>query len=148
MPRPGAWLDGGGVLIDGGRVVRTLSSPRAVARAAAAAGGRALDLGDAILTPGLVNAHAHHELTGLEGRVPRGAPFGAWIGAVLRQRARRGPTRLARDAECCGQTAPSAGTPCPRSPSAISSARSMELFRTRRTSALRSAGVFTFRMTV
>ncbi|MBI2902647.1 MAG: amidohydrolase family protein [Candidatus Methylomirabilis oxyfera] len=40
-------------------------------------------LGDAILLPGLVNAHTHLELTGLHGRLPLGRSFTEWAGALL-----------------------------------------------------------------
>ncbi|EHJ48387.1 S-adenosylhomocysteine deaminase [Solidesulfovibrio carbinoliphilus subsp. oakridgensis] len=36
------------------------------------------DLGDAVLVPGLINAHVHLELSGLGGQSPRGAGFPAW----------------------------------------------------------------------
>jgi cytosine/adenosine deaminase-related metal-dependent hydrolase len=74
-------LEGGGVEVRGGRITRLLSSRRAVRRA----GGRRIDL-DAVLTPGLVNAHAHLELGALPRRLPR-ASFAGWIAALLRARA-------------------------------------------------------------
>ena len=98
LPRPGAAIPGGGLLVAGDRIERVLGSPRAVARARNRPGARLRDLGEVLLAPGLVNAHAHLELTGLGGRIPPGADFGAWIGAVLRLRAERGPSRLAGDA--------------------------------------------------
>jgi cytosine/adenosine deaminase-related metal-dependent hydrolase len=64
-----------------------------------AARGKALtDLGDVLLTPGLVNAHAHLELSGLAGQLPRGPDFAAWIGRLLALRAARGTRRMAADA--------------------------------------------------
>ncbi|MEZ5978922.1 MAG: amidohydrolase family protein [Planctomycetota bacterium] len=47
---------------------------------------RVVELGDAALTPGLVVAHAHTELTDLGGRVPAGDDFPAWILALLAAR--------------------------------------------------------------
>jgi cytosine/adenosine deaminase-related metal-dependent hydrolase len=49
-------------------------------------GERAVDLGDAVLLPGLVNAHAHLELTALRGEVPLGEGFLDWIPRLTRQR--------------------------------------------------------------
>jgi cytosine/adenosine deaminase-related metal-dependent hydrolase len=46
-----------------------------------------VDLGDAVLTAGLVDAHAHLELTELCGRVARGADFPSWIRALIAARA-------------------------------------------------------------
>ena len=79
-------LEGGGVLVSAGRIERVLRSRRAVLRAAVTA--RWLDLPDLVLTPGLIDAHAHLELTPLAGRL-RGAPgFVPWIGSLLRARQR------------------------------------------------------------
>ena len=91
-------LDGGALWIRSGRVVRTLASAAAATRAARRTGCAVEDLGDTLLVPGLVNAHAHLELSGLAGSTRPGASFGAWVGQVLARRAERGPARLARDA--------------------------------------------------
>lgn len=90
-------LAGGGLLIEGGCVRRVLEGPSAVRRAAREATSR-MDLEEGVLTTGLVNAHAHLELSGLRGRLPRGGDFAAWVRALIAARARRGAARLARDA--------------------------------------------------
>ena len=41
-----------------------------------------VDLGDAVLTPGLVNAHTHLDLSHLKGRVPFEGAFADWLDAV------------------------------------------------------------------
>jgi cytosine/adenosine deaminase-related metal-dependent hydrolase len=87
LVEPGAWIEGGGLLLTRGRVVRVLPS-RASARRAAARAAKWIDLGDSVLTPGLIDAHAHLELTALAGRVSPGSSFAAWIGSLLRERAR------------------------------------------------------------
>lgn len=51
-----------------------------------AQGEERVDLGDAVLLPGWINAHAHLELTGLEGRLPAGAGFVPWVRALVRER--------------------------------------------------------------
>ncbi len=84
------------MLISGGRVVRVLSGAASVRRAAR--GAALTDLGDVLLTPGLVNAHAHLELTGLAGELPRGPDFPRWIARLLELRAARGQRGLAADA--------------------------------------------------
>lgn len=80
------WLDHGGVLVRGGRIVRLVRGAAALSRAARRA-SRRIDVEDAFLAPGLVNAHAHLELGALAGRTPRGSDFSAWIRAVLAAKA-------------------------------------------------------------
>ncbi|HKP59632.1 MAG TPA: amidohydrolase family protein [Polyangiales bacterium] len=45
----------------------------------------------AVLTPGLVNAHTHLELSGLRGRVPGGRGFVPWVDTLVRTRAQAKP---------------------------------------------------------
>ena len=52
--------------------------------------GQTLDLGDAVILPGLVNAHTHLELSHLAGVVPPAASFVAWVRALLQARRARG----------------------------------------------------------
>jgi cytosine/adenosine deaminase-related metal-dependent hydrolase len=73
--------------VRGGKIVRLLDGPGAVRRCARGEGLRALDLGDAVLVPGFVDAHAHLELTGLGGKLPRRGSFADWIRALIRERA-------------------------------------------------------------
>lgn len=54
--------------------------------AAAPPADRTQDLGAAIVLPGLVNAHAHLELSWLRGQVPPGADFLTWVGHLMRAR--------------------------------------------------------------
>jgi len=75
----------GGVLVEGGRIRRLLRSRAAVRRAARAAGVVAAEL-DGSLTPGLIDAHAHLELSHLAGRVSPAGGFRAWIDGLLRAR--------------------------------------------------------------
>ena len=71
-----------------GRIVRLGSGP---------APEGAVDLGDAAVLPGLVNAHTHVELSWLEGRVPPAASMHEWISAIVRTR--RAATPGGRDTE-------------------------------------------------
>jgi len=45
----------------------------------------------AVLTPGLVNAHTHLELSALRGRIPGGRGFVPWVDALVRTRAAQPP---------------------------------------------------------
>lgn len=82
---PGTIVAEGGVLVSQGVIERVLRSRRAILRA----GIRPwIDLPDLVLTPGLVDAHAHLELTPLAGRVDGARGFVPWIGALLEARSK------------------------------------------------------------
>ena len=46
-----------------------------------------VDMGNAAILPGLVNAHTHLELSYLHGRIPPTRTFGEWVREVIRMRA-------------------------------------------------------------
>lgn len=70
-----------------GTVIETAGRIRYVGpRAGAPVGGDDVDLGDAILLPGLVNAHCHLELTAMRGFLD-GLSFRDWIVRLTRARA-------------------------------------------------------------
>lgn len=84
----GEWIEDGGLLVRAGRVERVLRGRAAVRRAARDAG--LVELGDGLLTPGFVDAHAHLELSLLAGALPRACDMPTWIAALLaEQRAGR-----------------------------------------------------------
>ena len=74
----------GWVAIDGGRIAavggRSSSAP-----AMFTAGKRAdiVDVGDAAILPGLVNAHTHLELSWMHGRVPPAGSMPTWAAALM-----------------------------------------------------------------
>lgn len=72
-------LDGGWVRLRGGRVIAVGRRPP---------GRPAIDLGDMLLLPGLVNAHTHLEFSTIPTPVPPQPPGGlaGWIPAVVRAR--------------------------------------------------------------
>jgi cytosine/adenosine deaminase-related metal-dependent hydrolase len=80
VPMAAPPLEDGAVLVgDDGRVVaagRHADVPRPL-------GATEIDVGDAAILPGLVNAHTHLELTALRGLV-RGLRFPDWVAAVRR----------------------------------------------------------------
>ncbi len=80
----------GGVLVQGGLVRRVLDSPLAVEHAVEETGAELTDLGDCVVTPGLVNAHAHLELSDTRGRLDGAGSFPDWIQRLLVLRAELG----------------------------------------------------------
>jgi cytosine/adenosine deaminase-related metal-dependent hydrolase len=56
-----------------------------------------VDLGDAAVLPGLVNAHTHLDLTGLRGRCPPSADFTGWLRQVIAHRRNVAPEQIAGD---------------------------------------------------
>jgi aminodeoxyfutalosine deaminase len=88
----------GYVEIENGRIVGVGSADQL----ASAARARASDLGDAILTPGLVNAHTHLELTVYAGKLPP-APFWPWIRDLAAMRS--APDHAAREELAAGDGA-------------------------------------------
>ncbi len=87
------WIEGGALEVRAGRIQRVLESRAAIARARRTA-ARCTDFGDAALTPGWVNAHAHLELTNLAGAIERGSTFGAWVARLIALRNASGPRDL------------------------------------------------------
>src|SRR5688572_10286639 len=78
------WIDGGALLLERGRVRRVLPTRASALRVRSRA--RWIDLGESVLTPGLIAAHAHLELGALAGKVPAGRDFAAWIRALVAAR--------------------------------------------------------------
>jgi cytosine/adenosine deaminase-related metal-dependent hydrolase len=86
MPMSAAPLANGAVLVADGLIQDVWTF--AAMHQRAPAGCRVVDHGAAALTPALVNAHTHLELTLLEGRIPLPQDgFSAWLQALLPQRA-------------------------------------------------------------
>ena len=77
-------------LIDGAGVRRhdvTLAVEGGILREVAAGrGGAQVDLGDAIVVPGFVNAHTHLDLSGFAEPVPAAGDFGRWLRRVVGHR--------------------------------------------------------------
>ena len=78
LPITSAPIPNGSVSIDGERIAYAGPRDRAPR-------GASIDLGDAMLMPGLVNAHTHLELTSLRGLV-EAADFRQWIVALITMR--------------------------------------------------------------
>jgi cytosine/adenosine deaminase-related metal-dependent hydrolase len=56
-----------------------------------------VDLGDAAILPGLVNAHTHLDLTGMRGLAPPTPDFTAWLRQVIGHRRGRTPEQVQAD---------------------------------------------------
>ncbi|MCA9280727.1 MAG: amidohydrolase family protein [Phycisphaeraceae bacterium] len=86
----GACASPGAMLIECGSAVRVLAvgTPRQVASHPAAGSAERVDRPDAVLIPGLVNAHTHLDLTSVGPRAyDRKNGFSAWLSMVMRHRA-------------------------------------------------------------
>ena len=79
-PMDGPAIRAGAVLLDGDRI-RDVGDADALARAHP--GAAAHDYGDAVILPGLVNAHVHLELSDVP-RPPRGGELARWLVDVIK----------------------------------------------------------------
>jgi cytosine/adenosine deaminase-related metal-dependent hydrolase len=73
-------IEDAAILVDQG-IIREVG---AYGDLAPAHSGPVIDLGDAFVTPGLINAHSHLELAHLRGRCPSGQGFVAWVEDLLK----------------------------------------------------------------
>lgn len=77
-------IDEGAVFISAGRIVET---GRWADLAIRYGGVPVMDLGDAMLLPGLINAHCHLDYTGMAAGIPPQKSFPDWIKAILAHKA-------------------------------------------------------------
>lgn len=82
LPHRDKVIDGGWVEIGGSRIVEVGNGLPKRDR------GRVIDLGNAAVIPGLVNAHTHLELSDLQGKIPPPKSFTQWLGHILAFRRR------------------------------------------------------------
>ena len=76
-------IEDGAVLVSGNRIRAVGSWAELRSRAA----GTTVDLGDAILLPGLINAHCHLDYTDMAGLLPPPRTFTEWIHLMLEAKA-------------------------------------------------------------
>ena len=84
LPVSSPLIRDGAVAVDQDRIVGV--GPRGEVLAAAGAEAEVRDLTDAVILPGLVNAHTHLELSWMKDDPPRGDDYVAWLGDLLRRR--------------------------------------------------------------
>lgn len=80
-PVDGPVIEDGFVAAEGGRIVEVgpWKKPRTTT-------GETLDYGDAVITPGFVNAHTHLDLSDLGGKVPPSADLIDWLSRLMKLR--------------------------------------------------------------
>jgi len=84
-------MRGGWVRLAGDRIAAVGAAQEMVREAATHPDSEVTDLGDAILTPGLVNPHTHLELTCYAGQIAPG-PFWSWLPQLVKLRVQPGQT--------------------------------------------------------
>jgi cytosine/adenosine deaminase-related metal-dependent hydrolase len=84
LPMLGQPIDDGAVAVDGNRIADVGRFADLIKQS----GGRALDLGEQALLPGLINAHCHLDYTMLRGKIPPPHSFADWIRAINSEKAK------------------------------------------------------------
>ncbi|MDP6519603.1 MAG: amidohydrolase family protein [Planctomycetota bacterium] len=110
LTAPGQWVEGGGVFVCGGRIEAVLASAKDAQAVAGEHAAELLEFPDTVLTPGLVNAHTHLELSPLAGRLGQGLAFRAWVDELLAARGKGSPEEQARALEQAAQRMLETGT--------------------------------------
>jgi cytosine/adenosine deaminase-related metal-dependent hydrolase len=103
LPDAETSLSDGSVVVEGDRIVWVGASGEGPAA------DETIDLGDAVLMPGLVNAHSHIDLCHLRGAVPFEGEFARWAERIMHGRKKPGMAdaarRMVREALARGTTA-------------------------------------------
>lgn len=86
VPVDGGVIENGAIVVEGDRIA-------AVCAAGRYHGQAVTDYGEAVITPGFVNAHTHLELTSLAGRVAPSPDFVDWLRRLMAVRAAEPSTR-------------------------------------------------------
>ena len=83
----GAPIENGAVAVSGNRIVDVGRFDDIKTRNA----GKAVDLGEQVLLPGLINAHCHLDYTCLRGKIAPRKSFTDWIGAINSEKSELSP---------------------------------------------------------
>lgn len=98
----GRLLPGAAVVIEQGRIVELIEHPGPSLNA--------VDLGDGLITPGLVNAHTHLELSGLKGLAEPKGDFVDWLLELVATRPNQNPEFAAKATQAAADQAAASGT--------------------------------------
>ncbi len=77
LPHRDKVIEKGQVVVSGSRIVEVGGYPSGAGQ------GKVVDFGDAVVIPGLVNAHTHLELSDLRGKLPPPKSFTQWLGHIV-----------------------------------------------------------------
>ena len=91
LQRRGVWLKPGALYLRDG-LIEDVGDPGELA--CRHPGVERIELFGSALVPGLVNAHAHLELGALEGALPHGQDFSAWVRALVQLRGQKTHSEL------------------------------------------------------
>lgn len=97
--------DGAAILVRDGRVIAAGRD-----RDVPPDGARTVDLGDAVVLPGLVNAHVHLELSWMAEAPPEGDDWATWVADLVRRRTGEDPRRAADRARSATRAIEERGT--------------------------------------
>ncbi len=107
LPVASSPIQNGAVVVDGERIV-AVGRRKDVVKSHA--GAEVRDLGDAVIVPGLVNAHTHLELSYMNGEPPAGGTFMTWVRDFVARRSQFDGPAAARAAEKAAETMVGRGT--------------------------------------
>jgi 5-methylthioadenosine/S-adenosylhomocysteine deaminase len=108
LPVSSALIREGAVAVDQDRIVGV--GPREEVLEAAGSEVEIRDLADAVILPGLINAHTHLELSWMKDDPPQGGDYVTWLGDLLRRRDAAGPDQGREAAEVALREMASRGT--------------------------------------
>ncbi len=107
LPVVSAPVPNGAIAVHDGRIV---AAGRRKDVVKAHPGVEVRDLGDAVIVPGLINAHTHLELSFMNGDPPAGGTFMTWIADLVAKRAQIDPVVAAQAAAAAVLTMMQRGT--------------------------------------
>ncbi len=99
----------GALLIENG-VIRAIGKRKELLHSLAEKGLKIIDYMDSVILPGLINCHAHIELSWMKGMIPKGLGFSKWLKGLMSLKANAGYSKRERDALSAVKRAGDEGT--------------------------------------